>query len=109
MREGGPDARRVRRRLRARRVTEPWTSNRFLEVLPASVWVLAIKQAEDGSGDTILRVQERSGTRGVATIRSALLKLDTSVALEPWQMKTLRIPSPGAGRGRPQEVSLLEL
>ena len=88
--------------------TEPRTRS-FLEVLPANVWVLALKQAEDGSGATILRLQERSGSNSVATIKSSLLHLDTSVSLEPWQIKTLRISPFPAGRSQLQEVSLLEL
>lgn len=81
----------------------------FLEVLPASVWVLALKQAEDGSGDTILRLQERSGKSSTAAIKSSLLHLDISVPLHPWQLKTLRIRRSATGPAVVQEVSLLEI
>ncbi len=88
--------------------TEP-RENSFLEVMPPNVWVLAVKQAENGQGATIIRIQERSGNATHATLKSSLFGLDHTVELSPWELKTLRIKPQ---KGRPaeiQEVSLLEI
>jgi alpha-mannosidase len=95
--------------------TENWTQS-FLEVMPANVWVLALKQAagpvEPQADRTpegkILRLQERSGKATKATVRSSTLGLDHSVDLAPWELKTLFIESSRNGRANLREVSLLE-
>lgn len=78
----------------------------FLEVQPASVWVLAVKRAEDLPDATIVRIQERSGRHTQAKLSCKLLNVEQSIALEPWEIKTLRIRSGGSSI---QEVSLLEI
>ncbi len=86
---------------------EPWERS-FLEVLPGNVWMLALKRAEGGETDTILRLQERAGTATQASLKSSLLGLDHTVSLQPWEMKALRIGPPSRGRSTLREVSSLE-
>jgi alpha-mannosidase len=88
--------------------TEPWEHS-YLEIMPANVWVMAVKQAESGSDATIIRIQERTGNTTQATLKCALLGLDHTVTLAPWEIKTLRVkPVPGS-RGEVHEVSLMEV
>jgi alpha-mannosidase len=86
---------------------EPW-ENSFLEVMPKSVWVLAIKQAEHAPDGTVIRIQERSGSATQATIKSGAMGLDTTAHLAPWEIKTLLIKPAQSGRAEFREVSLLE-
>ena len=74
-----------------------------------NVWVLAVKQAEGGKGETIIRIQERTGSATEATLKSALLGLDHKVALAPWEIKTLRVKRVPGSRGEVHEVSLMEV
>jgi hypothetical protein len=67
-----------------------------------------VKQAEHGQEGTIVRIQERSGNATQATLKSALLGLDHTVSLAPWELKTLRIKHVPGTRAEIQEVSLLE-
>ncbi len=86
----------------------PWEQS-WLEVEPANVWVLAIKQAESGRGETIVRIQERAGTATDAKLTSVAFGLDHTVPLAPFELKTLSIRSAAAGgRAEVREVSLLE-
>ncbi len=78
----------------------------YLEVEPGNVAVFAIKRAEDGEA-AILRMQERSGRATRATVKSALLDVETEVALQPWEMKTLRVERTADG-AKVREASLLE-
>jgi len=95
--------------------TEAWEQS-FLEVMPANVWVLSVKRAEEltgpetdrASGGNILRIQERSGTATRATVRSVALGLDHTVDLGPCELKTLLILPSDSGRASIREVSLLE-
>ena len=79
----------------------------FLEILPASVWVLAVKQAEREGDAAIIRMQQRTGSATQATIKSKLLGLDQTVGLGPWEIKTLLIKRAN-GHAEVREVSLLE-
>jgi alpha-mannosidase len=88
--------------------SQAWEQS-FLEIMPANVWVLAIKRAEGAQESTILRLQERSGQATQATVKSAPLGLDQTVALGPWEIKTLLISPGKAGRSEIREVSLLEV
>jgi len=88
--------------------TEPW-ENSFLEVLPKSVWVLAIKQAEHAQDGVIVRIQERSGSATQATITSRAMGGEYSAHLTPWEIKTLLIKPAEGGRSDVREVSLLEV
>lgn len=81
----------------------------WLEIMPANVWVLAIKQAEGAEGATIIRVQERSGAATTASIKSSALGLDHTVSLKPWELKTLSIRHKPGVRAEMREVSLLEV
>jgi alpha-mannosidase len=86
--------------------TEPW-ERAHLEVMPANVWVLAVKQAEDG-GEVIVRIQERAGILTKAMLKSELLALDATVTLAPWELKTLRVKRGAGGHAEVREVSLME-
>ncbi len=87
--------------------TEPWERS-LLEVSPTNVWVLAMKQAEGVGSDIIVRVQERSGSATTAMLKSALLGVDDSIKLAPWELKTLRIVKGTGEKAEVKEVSLLE-
>lgn len=90
----------------AHKGTASWEQS-WLEIEPASVWVLAVKQAENSPEETILRIQERSGAATQARVRSSLLGIDQEIALAPRELKTLAVR-----RGAPaqvREVSLLEI
>lgn len=81
---------------------EPWERS-YLEIGPAGVSVLAVKRAEDGSG-TIVRIQESAGVEVEATVKSAAFGIDATVALRPFQLKTLLLTDTDELR----EVTLLE-
>ncbi|HUN86566.1 MAG TPA: glycoside hydrolase family 38 C-terminal domain-containing protein [Terracidiphilus sp.] len=87
--------------------TKPWEDS-MLEIQPAAVWVLAIKQAEQETGAKIIRIQERAGRPGEAHLSSSLLGLDHTVPLAAWELKTLLIRPVKGGRAGIREVSLLE-
>lgn len=87
--------------------TEAWEQS-FLEVMPENVWVMAVKQAERALEGTILRIQERSGIATQAQVKSAVLGLDQTVALAPWEMKTLLVKRVAGAKAEVHEVSLLE-
>jgi alpha-mannosidase len=86
---------------------EGWEKS-FVEVMPESVWVLAVKHAEDALGEVIVRVQERAGKKTAAMLKAAGWGVEETVELAPWEMKTLRIQPAKQGRARVQGVSLLE-
>ena len=77
--------------------------------MPRNVWVLALKQAEQAQGAKIIRIQERSGTATQAKLKSAALGLDHTVALAPWELKTLLIKPAKNGAAQIEETSLLEI
>ena len=87
--------------------TEAWEKS-YLEVTPATVSVLSIKQAQDSPTAMILRLQERSGKAGVAQVSSSLLSLKTEVPLAPWELKTLRVETTRHGKAGMRAVSILE-
>jgi len=92
----------------AHKGTESWEQS-FLEVMPQNVSVLAVKQAEHAHDGTIIRIQERSGSATQATLKSAALGLDHTVALTPWEIKTLIVKRTSASKTEVREVSLLEI
>ncbi len=96
----------------AHRGTEPWEQS-FLEIVPSSVWVLAIKKhegAKDGTGnDTMIRIQERAGKTVQASLKSSALGLDHTVGLDAWELKTLLVKSVNGRPAELREVSLLEV
>jgi alpha-mannosidase len=86
---------------------EGWEQS-FLEVMPKNIWVLAVKRAESRNDETVLRIQERMGIATKATVKSSALRLDTTVDLLPWEIKTLLIENSKGGQAVVREVSLLE-
>ena len=92
----------------AHKGSEPWEQS-FLEIMPSSVWVLAIKRPEGAQDGTIIRVQERAGKAVQATLKSSALGLDHTVDLHAWELKTLLVKSAKGRRAEVREVSLLEV
>lgn len=80
----------------------------FLEIMPSSVWVLAIKRAENIEGSTVIRLQERAGQSTRASLKSTALGLDHTVDLGPWDLKTFLVKRASDGGTQLREVSLLE-
>jgi alpha-mannosidase len=91
----------------AHKGTEPW-ENSYLEIMPSSVWVLAIKRPEAAQEGAIIRIQERSGKAVQVSLKSAALGLDHTVDLNAWELKTLLIKSVKGRRAELQSLSLLE-
>jgi alpha-mannosidase len=88
--------------------TAPWEQS-WLEIEPANVWVLAVKQAEHAPRETIVRMQERAGIATRATMRSLRLGLDHTVSLAPFELKTVSVKQSSRGaRAEVREVSLME-
>ena len=54
--------------------------------------VTALKGAEDGSGDTIVRAYETTGMRRDASIELPLLGRTYAASFAPGEVKTFRIP-----------------
>jgi len=86
----------------------PWEQS-WLEISPATVWVLAVKRTEHAPDGTIIRIQERTGSATQARLKSTTLGLDHAVALAPWELKTLLVKHAAGARAEVQEVSLLEV
>jgi alpha-mannosidase len=71
--------------------TEPQAGELFA-VEPACLEVAALKLAEDGSGDAILRLVERHGRPTRALIRLPRWRRPFEVDVAPWSIATVRIP-----------------
>jgi alpha-mannosidase len=80
----------------------------FLEVMPSTVQVVALKRAEGREDATIVRLQERAGAPTEATLVSGPLGLDAKIALRPWELKTLMVKPAAGGKPEVTEVSLME-
>lgn len=78
----------------------------FAEVSSANVHLAAMKEAEDGCGDVILRLYETAGLETTAGVRLAFLETQAELAFRPWEIKTIRI-----GRESRQwtETNMIEL
>jgi alpha-mannosidase len=85
----------------------PWEQS-HLDVQPGTVWVLAFKRAEDDADGVILRLQERTGEATEAKLKSPLLRIEQSIHLEPWEIKTILVRRSSSSTSQIQEVSLLE-
>jgi hypothetical protein len=80
----------------------------FLDIQPLSIWVLAMKHAEDTPDATVIRIQERSGKPNTATLISQRPGLHQSISLKRWEIKTFFLrKSPGSSLL--EEVFALEL
>ena len=77
----------------------------FLEVMPETIEVLALKGAEVGS-EVVLRMQERAGRETTARIRWAASGAVHEVQLRAWEIKTIAMPR--GGKGGVRAVSILE-
>jgi len=69
--------------------TQLWQQS-FLDIGPSNIEVLAVKQAEEG-GSAIIRLQERSGKKTIAHVKSLPLVIDREVGFDPWEIKTLSL------------------
>jgi alpha-mannosidase len=69
------------------------------------VQLAAFKQAEDGSGDYILRLFEPTGHSRSTVLKSKYLKTEQQIELGPYELKTLRL---NATTRTLSEVNLLE-
>ena len=64
----------------------------FLEVDGGSVVVSALKLAEDGSGDVILRLFETAGKSAEASVKLLWLGREVQASFSPHEIRTFRIP-----------------
>ncbi len=74
--------------------TLPETAS-FLTIGNPAVTLEAMKAAQDGSGDVILRLRQATGA--VSTTRMALpfLNAEQELTLNPWEVRTLRVSADG--------------
>ena len=79
----------------------------FMSISAPNVIVGTMKQAEDGSGDIILRMYETSKMDTDAVIEIPALKRKINVKFSPCEIKTLRIPKDGSSDVI--ETNMLEL
>ncbi len=63
----------------------------FAEVDAPSVLLCAMKQAEDGSGDVILRLRETSGLEADSRVRLCFWNVESVLHFAPWEIKTIRV------------------
>ena len=80
------------------------TSASFVEVSSPNIVVGALKQAEDGSGDIVVRLIETSGLGGPCRVELRAWDRSFEADIGPWQVRTWRVPA----TGDPFEVDLLE-
>lgn len=76
----------------------------FLEVNANNICIDVVKEAEDGSGDIILRACETAGQDTAAKIALSWIGLDYKAQFTPFEIKTIRI----AADKEVREVSMLE-
>ena len=76
---------------------------KIVEAMPDAIAVSALKLAEDGSGDLIVRCFETSGEHQRGRICLPLIDELIEADFKPHELKTFRI-----GAGTVREVNLLE-
>ncbi len=86
--------------------TEAWERS-FFRISPGSVWVTAIKSAEQGEG-IIIRLQERASKVTEALIEIPQVGVSQKVQLKPWEIKTMLVERPKRQGPKVRLVSLLE-
>lgn len=64
----------------------------FLQVSVENIIIETIKEAEDGSGDVILRIYETAGKDTAASIQIPILGREIQTSFTPFEIKTVRIP-----------------
>jgi alpha-mannosidase len=79
----------------------------LLEVIPETVTLQAVKQAEDGE-DLIIRLQENAGVAAHGEIRFERLRFSVPFDIEPHQIKTVRISRARGAAPVVRAVNLLE-
>jgi alpha-mannosidase len=77
----------------------------FMSVDAPNVVVTALKKAEEGDNDLILRCYETHGRKAAATLELGFLNRRWTGNFRPFEIKTLKIPLTG---GAIREVNLLE-
>lgn len=63
----------------------------FVSVQGGHVQLSAMKAAEDGSGDVILRLHETAGQAAEATVELNFLHTSHTLTFTPWEIKTVRV------------------
>lgn len=76
----------------------------FADVDGGHALLSAMKQAEDGSGDLILRLYETAGLGGTARVNLGFRSTEAELTFSPWEIKTIRVTADGQWR----ETDMLE-
>ena len=66
----------------------------FLDISAENVLLTVMKEAEDGSGDVILRLVETAGRSCETQLRLPGLHREAALTFTPFEIKTVRIPVP---------------
>lgn len=78
----------------------------FVQVEPENVMLTSLKEAEDRSGDLILRLVETAGKTCEGKVELPALGRSVPVEMKPFEIKTLRVPVNGSRKV--SENNLLE-
>lgn len=79
----------------------------FLEISEPNIILTVLKEAEDESGDLILRLYETVGKRTETTLEFKTLNQNIKTTFTPFEIKTLRLS--GENYGKVEENNMLEL
>lgn len=80
-------------------------TNSLAEISGNNVCMDAMKAAEDGTGDVILRLRECTGLGGDTKVSLNFIGTSQNLVFTPWEIKTVRVTAAGVW----QETDLLEL
>ena len=78
----------------------------FAQVAAENVLLTAMKAAEDGSGDVILRLTETAGSETDTIVSLSFLESSAKLHFTPFEIKSVRVPKDG---GSWVETNMLEL
>lgn len=82
-------------------------SRSFLEISQPNIILTVLKEAEDESGDKIIRLYETAGRKTEAVISFHTKNREIKVSFTPFEIKTLRIT--GKDFGKVKETNMLEM
>ena len=68
----------------------------FIKVESENILLSAVKEAEDRSGDIILRFIEMAGTDSETTVEIHALGRNFKLKFSPYEIKTVRVPKDGS-------------
>ena len=80
-------------------------SGSFLSLETPNIAVTAVKKADEGTDDLIVRCYETEGRSTTAKLQLGFINREWSGTFRPFEIKTLRIP---LGGGPIREINLLE-